>query len=134
MGGLIVRRTGPPDGHRPDVAIGVEFFKSVVFGEWLVQRVGELSGALGPFTDNSQVGGHGLEDQHQGGLDEAHHAAKAAVDVLGARVAQVAKGALDEGAAPAWLVPVIPIGVPLELDVSERLRSCRGLRVGAQRV
>ena len=81
-----------------DVTLGVDLLEAVILGEGLVERIGVLARASGPLAHQAQVGGHHLEGEHQGRLDEAHHATEAASDVLGARVAQVAEDALDVSA------------------------------------
>ena len=72
-----------------------------------MERVGILARALGPLAHQAQVGGHHLEGEHQGRLDQTDHSTEAPPDVLGARVAQVAEDALDVG-PPA--VRGLPLG------------------------
>ncbi len=64
------------------------------------QGVGGQARALGPLAHQANVGRHHLEREHQARLDETDHAAEAALDVLGALVAQVPEDAFD-GAAPS---------------------------------
>ena len=97
MEGLAARRAGVVGRHGPDVAFGVDLLEAEVLGEGLVERIGVLARALGPLAHQAQVRRHHLEDEHQSRLDQAHDASEAAPDVLGARVAQVAKDALDVG-------------------------------------
>lgn len=63
------------------------------------KRIGSELISFGPMANESDIGRHNLETQHQTRLHQSHHVTKAAFDVLRTGVAKVAPNSLDAGSA-----------------------------------
>lgn len=80
--------------------------ESVVRREDFTQRVIGQARALGPLSDQTNVGGDGLEGQHQIGLHESHYATESARDGLGILIAQVVEDPPDAAAPQVRIGPL----------------------------
>ena len=77
----------------------VELLEAVIRWERHRKRLSGQARTLGPLAHQTDVDCHRFKRQHQARLDEPDHTAETALDVLRARVTQVAEDAFDGAAS-----------------------------------